>query len=139
LIVEDIRALLNLKQYPKPTPEQKSRAKGHMQQLRRAGFTNRDIFILSNGFWKEHTIKQYLKGEKTVDTTERDKIMQTIVAFINSGLTFEDVETTLSRYEALKDEVTTEDEVRLIQASKQGVDLQQLSHTHSVNYAQKTF
>jgi len=129
LIVEDIEALLDLSKFPKPTPEQRSKAKGHMQQLRRAGFSNRDIFILSDEFWEENTIKQYLKGEKAVNTTERDKIMKTIVDLMRSELTFDDVNTALSRKELLDhSKLTVEDEARLIQAINQGVELQQLSN-----------
>lgn len=128
MIAEDIRALLELSKFPNPTLEQRGKARGHMQQLRRAGFTNRDIFILSDGFWKENTIKQYLKGEKIVDTTDREKIMKTIVDLLKSGLTFNDVKTTLSRNETLEEKkITIEDEVRLIQSAKQGVELKQLS------------
>lgn len=74
----------------------------YMKILREHGFTNRDIYVIVEGRWKEPTIKRYTRGVKAVSMDERDKLLRTLSDFSSTGGTIENLEHFLSYEQRIK-------------------------------------
>jgi Arc/MetJ-type ribon-helix-helix transcriptional regulator len=87
-----LSSLLELARIPGLSKRQRDDAVSLMKELRREGFTNRDLAVLVSNRWKEPTIKGYTRGEKVKSTEERDVVLDTFSRFTSAGKTLQDVE-----------------------------------------------
>ena len=67
------------------------RAKDLMASLKEAGYTNKEISILTGDKWSEPTVKLYTRGTNTKDSTPKDNTSKVISEMISKGLSFEQV------------------------------------------------
>jgi hypothetical protein len=102
LLDSTLSELLEIAKIPNISKTKRDEAIVLMKELRRKGFTNREIEILAVGRWKESTIKKYTRGMKVTSTTERDKVLETFRDFIAAGKTSQDVEGYLKTDKMLK-------------------------------------
>ena len=92
LLSSTLSSLLELARIPGLSKRQRDDAVSLMKELRREGFTNRDLAVLVSNRWKEPTIKGYTRGEKVKSTEERDVVLDTFSRFTSAGKTLQDVE-----------------------------------------------
>ena len=96
LLSSTLGSLLELARIPVLSRRQRDDAVSLMKELRREGFTNRDLAVLVGNRWKEPTIKKFTRGVKVRSTAERDVVLETFSRFTSAGKTLEDVEDYLS-------------------------------------------
>jgi hypothetical protein len=63
-----------------------------MKDLRRIGFTNREIMVMTGMRWKESSIKKYTRGVKVVSRKEKDRVLSAVRELVASDKTVEEVE-----------------------------------------------
>jgi len=64
------------------------RAKALMSALRQNGFTNHEIEQLTNGAWKEPTIKLYTRGTTVQDGSVKERAVALMGEMIRQDLSF---------------------------------------------------
>ena len=77
------------------------RAKQLMTTLREMGFTNADVSELTNGGWKESTVKLYTRGAKVDNPGPRIEAISSLKELVNRNLSLDDVAQTLSAVKLL--------------------------------------
>ena len=92
LLSSTLGSLLELARIPVLSRRQRDDAVSLMKELRREGFTNRDLAVLVGNRWKEPTIKKFTRGVKVRSTAERDVVLETFSRFTSAGKTLKDVE-----------------------------------------------
>ena len=92
LLSSTLGSLLELARIPVLSRRQRDDAVSLMKELRREGFTNRDLAVLVGNRWKEPTIKKFTRGVKVRSTAERDVVLETFSRFTSAGKTLQDVE-----------------------------------------------
>ncbi|MGD0330939.1 MAG: hypothetical protein ABSB40_10980 [Nitrososphaeria archaeon] len=72
------------------------RAKKLMKTLRELGYTNMEISNLTDGGWREPTVKIYTRGTTVKDSSQKRNIMQLLLQLVDMNLTLEDVKALIS-------------------------------------------
>ncbi len=73
-----------------------------MGQLKKAGMSNSEISVLSNGKWSESTVKGYNTGIKTSEPSPWGDAISLLNDLISTGMSLDDVDTTLTIDKDLK-------------------------------------
>ena len=73
-----------------------ARAKESMGILREVGFTNQEISDLTKGAWSEPTVKLYSRGSEIKDSSLKQKALNLLIEFIDTGLSLSDIQYALS-------------------------------------------
>jgi hypothetical protein len=97
------------------------RAKDLMASLKEAGYTNKEISILTGEKWSEPTVKLYTRGTNTKDSTPKDNATKVISEMISKGLTFEQViqaTSIKSEIEKAEGNITLQDLLNLVEKAK---------------------
>ncbi len=89
-----------------------------MGQLKKAGMSNSEISVLSNGKWSESTVKGYNTGIKTSEPSPWGDAISLLNDLISTGMSLDDVDTTLTIDKDLKSrDVGLDDIVEILLAA----------------------
>jgi len=99
-IITELRDLARRKPLSK---EDLERARELMTKLKEMGFTNKEISELTDGGWKEPTVKLYTRGSKVRDRNPKDTAISLLGELVDRGLTLTDVERAISTVSKLED------------------------------------
>jgi ribosome-binding protein aMBF1 (putative translation factor) len=120
--VEDTVSELQLLSKRQPLKDEDLlRAKDLMASLKEAGYTNKEISILTGDKWSEPTVKLYTRGTNTKDSTPKDNASKVISEMISKGLSFDQViQATGIKSEIDKAEgnITVKDLLNLVEKAK---------------------
>lgn len=84
------------------SPADLDKAKGLMSTLRQMGFTNSEVSELTDGGWSETTVKLYMRGSRTVDSTQKKRLTDFLKELVKRNLSLDDVERTLSNIKSIE-------------------------------------
>jgi len=89
-----------------------------MGQLKKAGMSNSEISVLSDGKWSESTVKGYTTGIKTSEPSPWGDAISLLNDLISTGMSLDDVDTTLTIDKDLKSrDVGLDDIVEILLAA----------------------
>jgi hypothetical protein len=105
-----------------------SEAKSLMIGLRKLGFSNMEISLITRGRWSLGTVKKYMKGVKAVSSEMRDRVWNTFSEFVDKGRTVEEVEDFQVKERYLLDHGTSIEQLVefMIDSFARNVDLSEL-------------
>jgi predicted nucleic acid-binding Zn-ribbon protein len=83
--------------------EDLNRAKVLMTTLRQMGFTNIEVSELTDGGWREPTVKLYTRGAKIDDPSPKKRATELLKQLVSKDLTLDDVERALSATRRLEE------------------------------------
>ena len=83
-VQEIVKELLGLAKVEHPSPEVLDKAKELMRELRKMGYTNEQVSMLTGHRWKESTVKLYTRGTTVKDPSPKQKVMDLLADFPGS-------------------------------------------------------
>ncbi len=110
-----------------------ARAKTLMMELRQQGFTNRDVSELTDGRWKESTVKTYTRGSIVNNPGSKENVVKLLSQMVDMDLSLNEVESAI-KLKATLDErgISFENVSSLLEtARKSKVGVRELVQTHN--------
>lgn len=100
-IEEKIKSLRNLGNIKPLSQEDLEKAKECMIDLKKNGFSSREISELTGGAWNSSTVRNYVSGVAVTDSSEKARISTLLVGMIEKDISIKDVEDSVSINDAL--------------------------------------
>jgi hypothetical protein len=92
VLLTDLNILKELTKNGNPKGEARDQAINLMRKLRAKGFTNKEIAELIEPAWSQPTVKKHTRGVEVKDLKEKNSLMKTLAAFVESGQKISDLE-----------------------------------------------
>jgi len=118
-----IKELLTLASMKPLSKENLARAKQIMIELRKNGFTSRDLSELTDGAWSEPTIKSYTSGTSVEDSAQKKDSMNVLRELLTRDLTIDHVSSFLSANSKLKADGVTLEEISSLHAQMTALEM----------------
>jgi len=128
-IISELRGLSSKKPL---RSENQARAKHLMIELRKQGFTNKEISDLEDGTWSEPTVKLYTSGTAVENSSVKKDTIDQLKELVNRNLSLDDVSSFLSVEGDLRAKGVSIEDVSsmLVESMNEGVSIKDLSLTH---------